>query len=197
MDEFIENKVVITPFKRQDVLFVKFTYKKKHCVLSLNIYLKNRDISLAEKECERLSALLSLSKWSSVNNIKSYFLSFYLEVFEKLEYPFIKKFKSYSSLNSIYNESKKRARIKNIDFSFSLEDLKYLYLFQYKKCAITGYELSLDKKNLYKLSIDRKNNDLGYIKGNIQLVCLGINYLKNTFDNKEVIDFLKNIKLTQ
>ena len=72
--------------------------------------------------------------------------------------------------------------------------LEQLYTQQNKKCNLTGFFLSFGKKNLYKISIDRIDSSIGYVKGNIQLICLGVNYLKNTFDNEEVVEFLKQMK---
>ena len=45
----------------------------------------------------------------------------------------------------------------------------------------------------YSASIDRKNNDLGYIVGNIQLVCSMVNRMKHTLNDSELYWWAKNI----
>lgn len=82
-------------------------------------------------------------------------------------------------------------------------DLEYLYLLwnlQNGICPISGISMELPRdsntKRIIKFnsaSIDRINNSLGYIKGNIRFVCLMANYCRNTFTDKEVIEFCKSV----
>lgn len=188
-------KCSIKIVKNRKFLHLRFSYKRERSFICTKKQITFLNIDSFQKELDEISIDFSKFLYKDVEEFKKYFQDNYLENLIlkcKAKENF---FSNFHTLNSIYNETKKRAKIKNIDFDFSLEDLRNLYLSQNKKCAITQYKLSLNKKNLYKLSIDRINNDLGYIKGNIQLICLGINYLKNTFDNNEVLFFLKNIKL--
>lgn len=97
------------------------------------------------------------------------------------------------------NNAKKLAKSKGLDFNLDLEYLQVLHKEQYGKCAISNVDLVLkfakEDRKINQVSIDRIDNSKGYIKGNIQLVCLGINYLRNTFEIEEVIKLLKEINL--
>lgn len=100
------------------------------------------------------------------------------------------------------NNAKKAADKKGLEFNLDIEYLHKLHKEQYGKCAISNIDLILKfqgrvhgtEKNIYQISIDRIDNTKGYVKGNIQLVCLGINYLRNTFNVNEVIGMLQAIQ---
>ena len=71
-------------------------------------------------------------------------------------------------------------------------------------CALTKipmvmnhHKLTKDKKTPYYASIDRLDNAKGYIKGNIQFLCLGINYMRNTFSIELTEKFINSIKLKE
>lgn len=97
------------------------------------------------------------------------------------------------------NNAKKLAKAKGLEFDLDIEYLQLLHKEQYGKCAISQVDLVLkfakDKRRINQVSIDRIDNSIGYIKGNVQLVCLGVNYLRNTFEISEVVDLLKEINL--
>jgi hypothetical protein len=45
-----------------------------------------------------------------------------------------------------------------------------------------------------KASLDRIDSTKGYIKGNVEFVCLAINYAKNKFSKEDTLTFLNEIK---
>ena len=47
--------------------------------------------------------------------------------------------------------------------------------------------------NATNISIDRIDSNLGYVKGNIQLVCYVVNIMKNNFSMNEFIAFCEKI----
>jgi hypothetical protein len=58
---------------------------------------------------------------------------------------------------------------------------------------------SNSRKNIIKkcsilASLDRIDSSKGYIEGNIEFVCLAINYAKNGFSKEETQNFIKMIK---
>lgn len=70
---------------------------------------------------------------------------------------------------------------------------------QHNKCAITGIDIRIynleEKKSLFNTaSLDRIDSSKGYTKDNVQWVCLGINYMKLNFEEKELHKMLKLIK---
>ena len=45
-----------------------------------------------------------------------------------------------------------------------------------------------------KMSLDRIDSAKGYVKGNVQFVCLGINYAKNRWSDTEMKLFIERIR---
>ena len=77
------------------------------------------------------------------------------------------------------------SKAKGIDFNLTNEYVQELFEQQDGKCAITKTQMTIvwknNKKKIDQVSIDRLDNSKGYIEGNIHLVALGINYMRNTF----------------
>lgn len=84
--------------------------------------------------------------------------------------------KSYDKyLKSLYNKIFNRNKIATITFN----DLLDIYNKQEGKCNLTGEILTFDKNNqLTNISIDRIDSNIGYEKGNVQLVCHYVNIMK-------------------
>lgn len=76
----------------------------------------------------------------------------------------------------------------NIDITYLLQLCKS----QDNKCAITGKLMTHKSKSLFSVSIDRIDSNIGYITGNIQLVCKAINLAKNDHSNDDIKYFLNN-----
>ena len=101
-------------------------------------------------------------------------------------------------LRGILRDKKRMSKGFNLDYSFIVE----LYNNQNEKCAITGINMTtLKGKGLYfsNVSIDRKDSKLGYLKSNVQLVCLWANQAKGTLSMdkfKEMI-IITNSKFLQ
>ena len=98
-------------------------------------------------------------------------------------------------LISKYNQTKynkaKRKKVGQLEFNITPEYLEELYNENHHSCALSGLDLTLDvTKTLQQqnLSIDRINSNLGYIKGNIQLVDKRINMMKGSLSNEEFVD---------
>lgn len=91
---------------------------------------------------------------------------------------------------------KRRAEIRELDFDLDEEYIKNLFEDEQKnKCAVTGVPIKIKNKNeetlLYSTaSLDRIDSSKGYVKGNVQWVLLGINYMKMDASNLELIKTL-------
>ena len=95
-----------------------------------------------------------------------------------------------SWIKKLLNKASQRNKIIDIDFDYLLE----LYQNQNGKCSLSGEELTFHKNNLStNLSIDRINSNIGYIKGNVQLVCHYVNIMKWNKDLPELIEWCKKI----
>lgn len=78
-------------------------------------------------------------------------------------------------------------------------DIQYMYdmwdkqhgLCYYSKIPMTK---TFNQKSPYQMSIDRTNSSKGYIKGNICLCCLSMNFAKNSFSEEELMKFINDLK---
>ena len=81
------------------------------------------------------------------------------------------------------------------DTDLDVEHLKELWENQNEECAITNIKMSLGRDHSpFQASLDRIDNDKGYIKGNVRFVCLIANYARNTWDDDAVKLFVTKAK---
>lgn len=92
---------------------------------------------------------------------------------------------------------RKNSRQRNHEYDIDCEYLQKLWEEQNGICPITKKKLELrthsykNKSQPHSASLDRIDNNKGYIRGNVRFVSLMFNYARNTFDDQEVIDFCK------
>lgn len=99
--------------------------------------------------------------------------------------------------NSMIQSSKKR----NMEYDEDIANINYIYnqLLSNKNCQCCGkiysYEFKFDSNcNLDAPSVDRTNNNIGYVKGNIEIICWECNNSKHDGTIQElqtVIDWMK------
>lgn len=96
------------------------------------------------------------------------------------------------------NNAKRRAKKYNREFDLDLEYLKNIWEKQVGKCAVTKLQMvqkfihtkkNRTEKSPYQASLDRIDNNKGYIKGNIRYVCFMFNIARNNFSDEEVLEF--------
>jgi hypothetical protein len=109
----------------------------------------------------------------------------------------IRKYKNTIPLSYI-KRLKVGAISRNIEYNISLEDIYQCFIKQNGKCALTGADLyftvyALPKQKRTNASLDRINNSIGYIPGNIQWLDKDINRLKNNYTTEELINFARRI----
>ena len=89
---------------------------------------------------------------------------------------------------NIIRRVKRRAKLIELDFNLTKEFIEELYVLQDRKCALTGLDFIFDKSNTSKRpfapSVDRINSKLGYIKSNVRLVCVVVNFSLNEFGDE-------------
>jgi len=98
-----------------------------------------------------------------------------------------------------FRDHHRRLFNRNKDVSVSLQDIKDQWDLQKGICPYTNHklELSAGKSYIHQASLDRVDNNLGYVKGNIEFISLPINYLKSDkLTKEETLAFLKSLKLT-
>ena len=100
----------------------------------------------------------------------------------------------YAYTNNLYSQLAHR-RKKTHEFSLTKEDLHKKYDNQKGLCAYSGMIMTHIKDgsgyHLTNISIDRIDNEKGYTKENVCLVCLAINMMKYTLDLDDLIDWCK------
>lgn len=96
---------------------------------------------------------------------------------------------SYKEIPVSWLEVKRRkAILKGKEFTITIQDVWKAYILQGKKCALSGIPLDFNKDTETSMvSIDRRDNNKGYIKKNIQLVDKRINFMKYTSSQDDFI----------
>lgn len=88
------------------------------------------------------------------------------------------------------------------EHSLTLEQMKTQWELQRGLCPYTGVQLILrgfsasttqTTDPLRTASLDRKDNTLGYVAGNIQFVSMMANYARNRFTHEQMLDFCQAI----
>lgn len=90
---------------------------------------------------------------------------------------------------NVYASAKQRAKKKGLEFSITMDDITIPSL-----CPVLGIPISMGKKSRVdgSPSIDRINNNMGYIRGNILVVSWRANKLKSDStqeERKRLMDF--------
>lgn len=109
----------------------------------------------------------------------------------------IKRTKNYRMRNPIkmkLTRVKARALKKNIDFNISEEDIKYP-----NTCPVLGIPIDLSKSNNQwnNPSLDRIDNNKGYLKGNVRVISKRANTLKSDATVEELELILADAKRIQ
>jgi len=109
----------------------------------------------------------------------------------------------YSPFKTYFKTIKQRKK-KIIDIT--IDDLKNQWEKQNGICPLTGWEMILPKttdwmnaqvkqpgRNPRQASLDRIDNSLGYVPGNIRWVCQIVNLAKNSYTDDALIEFCKAV----
>jgi hypothetical protein len=107
--------------------------------------------------------------------------------------------------NALFRRWKAGAKSRNYLFEVSIEYLQNILEKQNFKCAYTDIQMLCPKtynekremtSSPYLLSLDRIDNELGYLEGNVQFVCVWTNKAKGSYTDKmfkEILNKYKNI----
>jgi hypothetical protein len=113
----------------------------------------------------------------------------------------------FSFLAGLYGSIKKRTRLRKhqkpdgryvfrrpLKLDVDLRFLADLYARQSGRCALSGVKLVHQIGKLNAISIDRIDNGIGYVRGNIQLVCQFVNLGKYSGTNEAAKEFLAGLR---
>jgi len=98
--------------------------------------------------------------------------------------------------------ARNKAQQRKKDFDIDVNHLKEVWTRQNGICPYTGIKMILPKCGkdwdrtftMDKMSLDRIDSAKGYVKGNVQFVCLGINYAKNKWSDSDTKLFIEKIR---
>lgn len=96
-----------------------------------------------------------------------------------------------TNLSYLLNNSRTRARVKNMDFDLDISFLLNLWAVQNGKCFYSGQDMEFTGSDA--VSIDRLDSDLGYTKDNVNFVCRAVNYMKRDIPHLDFIALCKVI----
>jgi hypothetical protein len=82
---------------------------------------------------------------------------------------------------------KARARVKNIDFNLEISDMVIPAVCPYLKTPFVYGDKNTG------MSVDRIDNSKGYIKGNIEIISVQANRMKNIASFTELVNFSKEV----
>lgn len=83
-----------------------------------------------------------------------------------------------SAIRSKISQAKSNNKRTDRDFNITDQYIYELWLKQNNRCIYTNEEFVIEKYHNANLSIDKIVPDLGYVEGNIQLVCWAVNRAK-------------------
>lgn len=110
------------------------------------------------------------------------------------------RFDEFSCFRYFLNKTRSKGSINRYGVgNLTLEYLKNLWEKQSGICPYTDKKMILPlttqdkhvKGTPIKASLDRIDPNQGYIQGNVEFVCLAVNYAKNHFSRQEMLDFFK------
>jgi hypothetical protein len=150
------------------------------------------------KQCKTKKNRLRRIKLSSTPEGKAKVLEYYRNYYKKNpESGKLRRRKFASTPKGIYDDLRKR-KGENI---MSQNEFVAWYMKQNKKCHYCGVSEEEAKRDNYgkmsnRLNIDRKDNNKGYVRGNIVLACSLCNRIKNNFfTEQEMLKIAEIIKV--
>jgi hypothetical protein len=92
--------------------------------------------------------------------------------------------------------AKKSAGDRNQEFSITYDYLKEQWENQQGLCLYTGWEMTTKTNDLTLVSIERKDNQKGYIPGNVVLVCWCVNRARARMSIKDFVSMCEAVSKT-
>ena len=99
--------------------------------------------------------------------------------------------------SSYYSKLKQRSKNKEFKYNLTVNYLNELFDEQNEKCALSGEDIffhqSYNTSHPQTASLDRIDNEKGYIKGNVQWVHKDVNFMKGMLNEDRFIKLCKKI----
>lgn len=104
-----------------------------------------------------------------------------------------------SPFRRIVSRARKCARNKQIKFDLNLNYLTDLWFKQKGNCSLSGVAMIIpeerEESHPNTGSLDRIDSNKGYVKGNVQWICLSLNYAKYRWSEEDFKKFLTLVSL--
>ena len=98
---------------------------------------------------------------------------------------------------SFFGQIERSAQVRGLDFQVTQQYLWDLFVAQEKRCALTGWELTMPNHPTYgtvgTASLDRIDASKPYVLGNLQWVHKDVNIAKQSMTNEEFISLCKAV----
>lgn len=100
--------------------------------------------------------------------------------------------------NSKVSSAKQRSKSKGLPFDIDIDFIVNMYYEQKGRCALSGIEMTYrgdkgSQEMFQSFSIDRIDSEGGYTKDNVQLLCWGVNSIKNRMSTELMFNLVKSI----
>jgi hypothetical protein len=104
-------------------------------------------------------------------------------------------------LTGLLTQSRYRTKKRDFEHTITLPFLKEMYEHQNGRCVLSGNTMTIygpkgSNDYWHSISLDRVNSSLGYTPDNVQLVCTGVNIMKQEMPNELFIDFCRKVAST-
>jgi hypothetical protein len=104
-------------------------------------------------------------------------------------------------LSQLWSNAKVNTPKRSLEFSLDPIDMGFLIEFQDWKCAFSGRPFSLETGSPDRPSMDRIDNNLGYVASNLHFVTVEVNYMKGEMSYADFVarskEIAKNCNLDQ
>lgn len=96
-------------------------------------------------------------------------------------------------------DARRRSKMKGLKLELEVQDLEGIWRQQGGECALSGLPLDIHSEHECitrnsSPSIDKIDHKLGYVRGNIRLVCSWANSMRGSLSDSELLDKLTILK---
>lgn len=92
-----------------------------------------------------------------------------------------------------FNNNRNNARIRNIPFNVTIEELWDIYIAQNGRCALTGEEIGFVSAKRGNASLDRIDSKCGYEINNVRWVHRDVNFAKQSLSDADFIELCRKV----
>jgi hypothetical protein len=170
---------------------------EKDNILRPSIDRINNDLGYTPENIRIVPLIYNLcrNKWDDIPTLRFICKIFKPQIYDWSNFVHIENYqRSHNTKNMVYTNPGSKVQHAN---SITEDDLRKIIISQVKNnilyCASTGVALSQENGPFYP-SLDRINNDIGYIPGNIRYVARAFNLARNKASDKEVLDSLEMMR---